>query len=84
MPHWKYELKLDDLYKKFNDDEIDIQGLAKQTMGRLALLPFREDDTFDMVLQLFKGVETVDMFDEALSLLYDFGDQDQRLWIKTH
>lgn len=83
MPQWKRVLKLGDLHEKYKRKAITVQELANGFADRLELLPYKEDPIIEMAVSLLREVEDIEQYDEVLSIVYEFGDINHRLWVDT-
>lgn len=87
---WKARVFLTFLYDMYDRGDIKLRSLAKCTANRLRVLPFYSagnPEFVDIVCE-FEDIAGDDLRDlddyhEAMDMLYDFGDQDNQLWIET-
>ena len=94
MANWKYKVQLGDLMGKYEDGELTADQVGKQFAKRLEELPFAKTEcvdgwdcahcVFNNIVDAFKHeINDEDDFDAVLGSLYDFGDQDHRLWVEA-
>ena len=80
MARWKTLVKLGDLHAKHEAGELTLTETAKDLAKRLRATPYAAE--LESLLLELENVDTVDEYDEALSALYDFGDEDKRIWFE--
>lgn len=83
MANWKKTLDISDLHQALGDGTMSITELAKSVHERCMSKNMPHDCEFLEIANAFLGVEDVEDYDDALSSLYDYGDFNHRLWIKT-
>lgn len=83
MSKWKYKLEVKDLWEEIKDNKITIQELSKQMSKRIKLSRFykKHEDDLEPIVNAFEDLSedknaSVDEFDDILSELYDWGDQE--------
>lgn len=86
MANWKTILDLSDIRAEYEDEKITLQVLAYKTAARLRLNPFAQDDQLQYIIQEFQELSqdniVDDDYDDILNDLYEFADQEHRIWIK--
>jgi len=82
MAKWKKTLDISDLHQAYGDGSITIIQVAKEVHSRCLKLKIN-DIQFMNITSNFLLIEDIDDYDSVLSDLYDFGDEDHKLWINT-
>jgi len=91
MVNWKHRLDVKCPWEQASNDEITIQQLAEIVAKKLLAIDFKDEDVNydrDDIADEFQGLSEDesagrDDFDCVLARLYDFADEDHRLWVKT-
>lgn len=96
MANWKYSINIKHAWKQYDDGEITIPNLSKYISFKLKELPYVKNgnlifldivESFDEIALLNENDEETeeleDSFNNAMKRLYNFGDEDHRLWIGT-
>lgn len=83
MPRWQHTLQIGDLHAKYEAKEIDVKKLATEFANRLKATPYKDDLDIVLAVGMLEGAEDIEEYDEALALVYDFGDGGHRLWVDT-
>ena len=91
MVQWKNRLNLKTEWQLRDDEKITIQQLANAVAMKLKRIDFHNEDinfARDDIVDEFEGLSedttaTVADFDDVLARLYDFADEDHRLWVAT-
>ena len=87
MVRWKNKINMKDSWERAKKDSISMIEVRDDLVQKLKALPcFKTDAELQKIVDNFKGLteeEPFDHFDEVLEDLYDWADQDNRLWIAT-
>lgn len=89
MAHWKAQLELKDVWKKYEDGEMTIAEVAGVVAERLKATPYVDNFQMSEIIEQFTCIAAdgkearLKEFEELMDELYDFGDCDHRLWINT-
>jgi hypothetical protein len=82
MTNWKTKVVLTDLHEAFEGGDITVSEVAEALADRLEKNPYHKD-LEDLIEELRSGDLTeVDDYDDVLMELYDFGDEDHRIWFE--
>ena len=89
MTHWKNRILYGDLSKAYRDGSLTSAQVAARLVTRLEtnIVPHYADDQdlCDIIAQFddlaHDLTTTADAFDDVLENLYDWADEDHRLWI---
>jgi len=79
---WNVVLDASDLWKNYEDEKITIAELSKEFAKRLSLTVYAKD--LEELIEHFENATDADTFDYYLEELYDFCDDDKRMFIKTY
>ena len=79
MPDWKTRVEMADLSLAFEKGTMTSSEAGKEMASRLKQNKYHEE--LDEIIDMFENVEDVQDFDYALGELYDFGDEDHRIWV---
>jgi hypothetical protein len=87
--NWKYFIDLFDLINLYQQGRLDPFHLGHAVVSRIKDMnslceEFVANDEFNRILNNFESIQDVDHFDGILNDLYDWGDEDKRLFIKTY
>jgi hypothetical protein len=89
MVNWKQTVKIGDLHQAHEDKKLSTQELCLKVAERMKKLVYYVDSeefqSFVSELEDMGAEEDVDPddYDCVLSLFYDWGDYQHRLWIDT-
>lgn len=91
MANWTHRLNLKVEWELRDQGELTVQQLAARVAAKLKKVDFNDDDVnFDRddIVDEFEGLSedpsaSVEDFDDVLARLYDFADEDKRLWVAT-
>lgn len=96
MANWQSKIDLKDLWEKYDNDKIDLASVVKETLERCKqnqfyplfkhnVVAMQETlDWFNNLGELEHGIDYLEYkFDEFMENMYDFGDRQHRIWIKT-
>ena len=85
MANWKHKIQIWDLYDRYDRNEIDVPTLGKLLAERLEKvaeeMPSSWQKELGSIATSLEEVNSVDEYDSCLEALYDWGDQDHRLWV---
>lgn len=88
MAEWKEEINLSHLFRLYEVGKIGVAQLSKATCERLKTIKYYSDEYpefLDITIE-FEDIDDIgelDDYNHALDMLYDFGDQQNRLWIEV-
>ena len=85
MKQWKCTLDISDLHAKSRAGELTADELGKQVAARIRGLPsLRYREELEDIAQAFADyLAGFDEYDGVLAELYDWADEDKRLWVNT-
>lgn len=91
MANWTTKLEIGDLYKQLDDEAISHSDAGHEIAKRLEVLRQEAGNDFSYwhkgrlldIRNAFMEVEDVDDHDDAMEMLYDWGDVDHTCWINT-
>lgn len=92
MANWKHVINISDEYRLFNDEECTVQDVALKIHTELKLSPYTLNDEIVSVLDRLTSItensslndpDDVEDFNDIINDIYDFGDVDNRLFVKT-
>lgn len=79
MVDWKTKIKVGDLHAAHRKGDMPITAVAKALAARIERNEFK-NELAGLVARL-RRVRNVRSYDSCLRTLYDFGDQDHRIWV---
>jgi hypothetical protein len=92
MANWKSKIDVSDLMEKYHDDELALTALSKGVAERVRANKFakeKDSSTGERLETIALGFDDIDDdededgFDYWLEQLYNLGDFDHLIWIKT-
>ena len=88
MANWKHVINLLPEWDGAKAGKVSVPVMAQTVLDRLNTLPKTIiDDELEYIMGLFQELAKEDPedsdFDEAMEQLYDWGDEDHRLFIQT-
>jgi len=87
MANWKYKIDISKEHHAFEDAECDIYVVVDKLVAELKMSPYAEYMDFTIErLESLRGIpedEAVEEYDELLQEVYDFGNENHRLWVNT-
>lgn len=93
MPNWRNTIDISDLWAEIEqrigagDDkngELEYDEYGEKISERIRALDMESADVeLTHILDTLSNVDCVDEFDDAMDMLYSWGDVNNRLWIKT-
>lgn len=87
MANWKHRLDVSDI---FHNDDMPLIKKRDAIVARLKVgpwVPTEEEDPFDNFICLvdeLAEVEDEQSFNEVWASVYDWADEDHRLWLNVH
>lgn len=86
MINWKTTLKVRDLHKGLREGTLTAQEVAGKVAKLLTRNPYAADPELAVLIDEFeclaeKKDATADEYDEVLDALYNYGDDDHRIWV---
>ena len=85
MVYWKNKITIKDSWEQAKRGDISMVEARDDLVQKLKALPcFKTNAELQEIINSFEGLtkeETFDDFDEILNDLYDWADEDNRLWI---
>ena len=91
MPNWKSKVALSDLHQQYEAGELAVQEVAAKLVERLKLNKYASEIE-DLIEELERVATTTEEdfegelqgdYDCILEELYDFGDNDHRIWFEA-
>ncbi len=95
MANWQHRLDLMDLWKKYDNNEMNVSQVGVQIAERLSSLDLHGnlEGQRDDLVECFQGVGDIGDFDNTMELLYDLADtplrtlpgqmQRKLMWVAT-
>jgi uncharacterized protein YpuA (DUF1002 family) len=90
MADWKTKLDIKEEWEQREKDEITNQQLCKAIAAKLKMNRFfKKDEDLQEIAEDFENFEDNDdgdsdeLFNDLMSQLYDYGDEDHRIWVGT-
>lgn len=88
MANWKTTVNIKNLHAAFRAGTITVQKMAVGVAARLKKNRFAEEWAMLDIIDCFEALAeepkaTVEDYDSILAELYDFADDDHRIWVKT-
>jgi len=85
MANWKNKVDISSLLTDYEDDDLAPREFAHKVADKLDALNIQDED-FQEIIQNFRYINEFDSEEDAINVLsdlYDWGDVDHRLWVKT-
>lgn len=89
MVRWKATVDIKDLHDAYGEGKVAIAFVAGEVAKRLCQTPYGEDCAMLDIIEQFESLADegekaeVAEYDRILADLYDFADEDHRLWVNT-
>lgn len=88
MAQWKERINISKLHRLYENGVIGLNKLSKGIATKLRKTSYHIAGNVEMItiieeLMELTDTNTIDDYDVALDMLYDFGDEDRKLWIET-
>jgi hypothetical protein len=94
MPQWKARVNIGDLHQSYQDGNLSVSDLALSVHQRLASHSYYQNDELyeyqeitdwfeDVAEDAQNGKADINDYDSVLRELYDWGDDENRLWVDT-
>lgn len=80
MANWKTNIPIGDLHEEFENGLKTVQEVGKELAARLRKSPHAQDDRIIDLVDQLEALDDVEDYDYLLQELYDFGDQDHRIF----
>jgi len=79
---WKSTVEIGDLFDRWKEEVITVEEFASELVERLSKNKYASNDDIKDIIGELKLVEDMDELDRYIDDLYDFGDNDHRIWFK--
>ena len=81
MANWKETVVIGDLHVGYQCGKYTVEEVGNQLADRLEQTRYKEDWELGDIIFDLRCVGDEDEYDQVLQRLYDFGDEDHRIWL---